>query len=85
MSSLWQSSKVFIRFSFSVIISEDSVSYLLEMAVLISLECTLTQTRLGVGRVTLLVRGLMGPIICFMTKSQSFYRFSFFLFFFFFN
>ena len=81
MSSLWQSHTVFIRFIFSSIISGDSVSYLLEMVVLISLESTLTQTRLGVGRVTLPSYGPMrGQYIFFMSKSQSFHRFSFLFF-----
>ena len=84
MSSLWQSSKVFICFIFSVIISGDSVSYLLEIVVLISLESTLTQTRFGVRRLP-----SKGPMrcqyICFMAKSQSFHRFSLFFFSFFFQ
>ena len=47
MASLRQSYKVFVGLFFSVIIFGDSVSHLLEMDVLISLEGTLTQTRLG--------------------------------------
>ena len=53
MSSLWQCPKVLIRFIFSDINSGDSAFYLLETFVLISMEGTLTQTRMGVGRVTL--------------------------------
>ena len=50
--ALWQSPKVSTHFIFSVIISGDPVSYLLEMVVVISLEGTLTQTRMGVDRVS---------------------------------
>ena len=40
-------------FIFSITISGDSASYFLEMVVIISLEGTLTQTRMGVDRITL--------------------------------
>ena len=51
------------------------------MVMLISLEGTLTQTRLGVGRVTLPSKEPMrGQYICFIAKSPSFHRFSSFLF-----
>ena len=45
-SSLLQSPKVSIHFIFSVILSGDSASYLLEM-VIFSLDGALTQTRMG--------------------------------------
>ena len=57
----------------------DSASYLLEITVLISLEDILTQPRMGVGWVALPSKGPMrGQYICFMEKSQSFYKFSFY-------
>ena len=44
------------------------------MFMLISLECTLAQTRMGFGRVTLPSKGPMrGQYVFLMTKSQSFY------------
>ena len=46
-SSLLQSPKVSIHFIFSVILSGDSASYLLEMLIVISLGGALTQTRIG--------------------------------------
>ena len=76
MFSLWKSPKVFIPFIFSVIIFGGSASYLLEMAVLISLEGNLAQTRMGVGWVALLSKGHMrGQYNCFMKKISSFYVF----------
>ena len=53
MASLWQNPKVLIGFLFSISIFGDSASYFSEMIMFISLECTLAQTRLGFGRVTL--------------------------------
>ena len=51
----------------------------LETQFLICLKGTLTQTRLGVGRVTLSSKGPMrGQYICFTAKAQKCYRFSFF-------
>ena len=44
-------------FIFSITISGDPASYFLDMVVIISFEGTLTQTRMGVDRVTYLVRG----------------------------
>ena len=58
-----------------------SASYLLEITVPICLESILTQTRMGVGWVALPSKGHMrGQYmnICFMEKSQSFYKFSFY-------
>ena len=55
-----------MRIIFLIIISGDSVSCLLEMVMLISLEGTLTHTRLGVGRVTSPSKGPMRGHICFM-------------------
>ena len=43
--------------------SEDSVTYLLDMVVLITLEGTLTQTRLRIGRLLYLIRGHEGANI----------------------
>ena len=51
MSSLWQSPEVFICFMFLITLSGNS--YFLDMIMLICLKGTLTQTRMGVGRVTL--------------------------------
>ena len=51
MSSLWQSPEVFICFMFLITLSGNF--YFLDMIMLISLKGTLTQTRMGVGRVTL--------------------------------
>ena len=68
MSSLWQNPDVFIVFFlFSIIISGDTASYFIKMFmlislclfILISLECTLAQTRMGFGRLTLPSRGAM--------------------------
>ena len=53
MSSIWQNRKVFICFIFSVIISRGSASDFIEMIMLFSFESTLTQTRMGFGRITL--------------------------------
>ena len=52
MSSLCQHPQVFIGFLFSISISRDFTSFFMEMIMLINLECTLTQTRIGFGRVT---------------------------------
>ena len=59
----------FYTFYFSVIISGDS--YLLEMIVT-SLEGTLTQTRMGIGRVTLLCKGpMLGPNISALWREKN--------------
>ena len=47
MYSLWQNRNVFVSFILSVIISGDSASYFIGMIMLISLEDTLIQTRMG--------------------------------------
>ena len=52
MSSVWQNPKVFMSCLFSISISGDSESYFIAMIMLISLECTLAQTRVEVRRVT---------------------------------
>ena len=80
MSSLLQSPKVSMHFIVSVIISGDSASYMLEMVIVISLEDTLTQTRIGVGRVTLPCKGHMkDPNISTFGKNEtSFYKVTFF-------
>ena len=50
-------------------------SYFLEMNMLISLKCTLTQTRMGLGRVALHRKGPMrGQYVFLMAKSQTFDR-----------
>ena len=55
------------------------MSYFIQMVVLISLEYTLAQTRMGFGRVTLPSKGPMrGQYVFVMTTSQSFYRCSIF-------
>ena len=67
---------VFICFTFSIIISRGSASYFTEMIMLISLACTLAQTRMVFGRVTLPSQGPMrGQYVFCMVKSQSFYMF----------
>ena len=48
---------VFIGFLFSISISGDFASYVIEMIMLLNLECTLAQTRMVFGRVIYLVRG----------------------------
>ena len=64
---------------FSISISGDSASYFIEMFMLISLEYTLAQTRMGFGRVTFSSKEPMrGQYVFLMTKSQSFYRFPIF-------
>ena len=79
MSSIWQSSEVLcFVFSITSTISGDSASYFLEMNMLISLKSTLTQTGMGVGRVTLPSKGSMrGQYVFLMAKSQMFYRYCF--------
>ena len=53
MSSLRQTTYFYKTFSISVtIISEDSVSYFLKVIMLYSLVGTLTQTRMGIDRMT---------------------------------
>ena len=70
----------FIGFLFSIGISGDSASYLIQINMLISLEYTMAQTKMVFGRVTLPSKGLMRGKYVFLTaKSQSlFYRFSIF-------
>ena len=59
----------FLGFLFSISISGDSVSSFMEMIMFINLECTLTQTRMGFGRVTLPSKGPMtGQFVFFMAK-----------------
>ena len=60
---------------FSITISGDSASYFLEMVVTISLEHTLTLTRMGVDRETLPSKGHKGPIYLPYGKTQIFDRF----------
>ena len=48
------------HYDISIIIPTDSASYFLKMSLLISLAGTLTQARMGVGRVTFLSKGSMG-------------------------
>ena len=63
-------------FYFYIYYSRDS--YFLEMVMLISLEGSLTQTKMGVGRVTLPSKGpARSQYICLMGKSQSFVGFLF--------
>ena len=52
MFSLRQNTCFLWTFSISVILSADSVSYFLEMIMLMSLVDSLTQTRMGMDRVT---------------------------------
>ena len=59
MSSLWQNIVICMDVYISIIISTDSASYFLKMSMLISLVGTLTQARMGVGRVTFLSKGHM--------------------------
>ena len=75
MSSLWQNSDVFIFFFYF-----QFTSYIIEMIMLINLECTLAQTRMWFGKVTLPSKGFMrGQYVFVMAKSQSFfYRLSIF-------
>ena len=87
MSSLWQIPKFlffylfiylfffffcfFFFFFFQMIITEDSASYFIEMFMLISLECTLAQTRMEFGRATLPRKGPMRDQYVFLVaKSQ---------------
>ena len=44
---------IIIFFFFSIIISRDSANYVIKIFMLISLECSLAQTRMAFGRVTL--------------------------------
>ena len=75
MSSLWHNPKVFIDFLFSISISWDSGSYFIEMIMLINFECTLAQTRMEFGKVTLPSKG---PICLIYGKiPKFFYRFLF--------
>ena len=53
MSFKWQNPKVFIGFPFSICISGGSASCFIDMIILVNLECTLAQTRVGFGRVIL--------------------------------
>ena len=59
MSSLRQNLEVFICFIFSISISGDSASYFIKTIMLMSLECTVAQTRMGFGRVTLPNKGCL--------------------------
>ena len=78
MSSSWQRPNVCIRFIFSDINSGDSAFYLLEMVAPISMESTLSQTRMGEGRVTLTSKGPMkGQYISFMANPKVFIGFLF--------
>ena len=73
MSSLRQSPEVFMCFIYSITIT---ASYFLEMSMLISLKGTLTQTRMGIGRVTLPSKGPMkGQFVFLITISKMFDRF----------
>ena len=77
-SCLFFSVVIQLLFFFSVIISGDSVSYLHEMVVLISLDGTLTQTRIGTGRVTFpSKRTMTGQYGVLIAKFQIFIRFIF--------
>ena len=70
MSSIWQCPEV-LFFVFSITISSDYASYFLEMNMLISLKGTLSQTGMGVGRVSLPSEGPMrGQYVFFMAKCQ---------------
>ena len=76
---LMAKSKVFVGFLFLIIISGDPATYLIEVFMVISLEYTLAQTRMGFGRVTFSSKEPMrGQYVFLMTKSQSFYRFPIF-------
>ena len=75
MSSSWQNPKCFIGFVFNQCYWRISL-YFLQMIMLISFVDTLTQTRMGVGRVTFPSKGPMrGQYVFHMTKSQSFRMF----------
>ena len=66
-------SQSFYVLHFQLLIFGDSPSYFLEMIMLISLKGIFTQTRMGVGRVTLLSKGPMREQYDFlMAKSQIF-------------
>ena len=70
MSSVWQNLKVFMGCLFSISISGDSASYFIAMIMLISLECTLAQKRMGFGRVTCPSKGPMsGQFVFLIAKS----------------
>ena len=63
----------FFFFVFSITISGDYASYFLEMNMLISLNGTLNQTGIGVGRVSLPSKGPMrGQYVFLMAKFQIF-------------
>ena len=77
---IMEKSQSFYTFYLLIYYFGDSASYLLEMAVLISLDGILTQTRMGVGWVALPSTGPMrDQYICFMEKTRSFYKFLFIL------
>ena len=80
MSSLLQILKVIIGFHFSVSISGGSLSYFIQVIMLISLEYTLAQTWMVFVRVSLPNKGPMrGKYVFLIAKSQSlFYTVSIF-------
>ena len=49
MASWWQSSKFFLRFMFSIVVSGDSSFYFIELIMFVSLECILSQNKGYVG------------------------------------
>ena len=70
MSSLCPNLEFCIQFLYSVTMSADSGFYFFEIIVLISLEGTPTQIRIGVGNITFHARGSMrGQYVFFMPKS----------------
>ena len=70
MSSLCPNLEICIHLLYSVTISNDAAFYFFEIIVLISLEDTPTQIRMGVGSITVYASGIMrGQYVFFMPKS----------------